>query len=58
MLDEVPFSLYAELVFRINALRRAGRLDAEKARLAEMGRSGRLPARDAYRRSLRGPPTP
>lgn len=24
MLDGVPFSLYAELVFRINALRRAG----------------------------------
>ena len=53
VLDEVPFSLYAELVFRINALKRAGRLDVEKARLAEMGKSGRLPARDAYRRSLR-----
>ena len=58
VLDEVPFSLYAELVFRINALRRAGRLGAEKARLAEMGRSGRLPARDAYRQSLRSTPAP
>ena len=58
VLNEVPFSLYAELVFRINALRRAGRLDAEKARLVKMGRSGRLPARDAYRRSLREPPAP
>ena len=58
VIDEVPFSLYAELVFRVNALGRAGRLDAEKARLAEMGRSGRLPARDAYRRSLRDPPEP
>lgn len=56
VLDEVPFSLYAELVFRINALRRAGRLDAEKARLVEMGKSGRLPARDEYRRSLRDTP--
>lgn len=56
VIDEVPFSLYAELVFRINALRRAGRLESEKARLVEMGRSGRLPARDAYRRSLRADP--
>lgn len=56
VLDEVPFSLYAELVFRIGALRRAGRFEAEKARLAEMGRAGRLPARDEYRRSLREPP--
>ena len=55
VLDEVPFSLYAELVFRINALRRAGRLESEKARLVGMGRSGGLPARDAYRRSLRDP---
>ena len=53
VIDEVPFSLYAELAFQINALRRAGRLDAEKARLVEMGRSETIPARDAYRRSLR-----
>ena len=53
VLDEIPFSLYAELVFRVNELKRAGRLDAEKARLVEMGRSGSLPARDAYRRSLK-----
>ena len=56
VLDEIPFSLYAELVFRINALRRDGRLEAEKARLVKLGRAGRLPARDAYRRSLRAPP--
>ena len=56
VLDEVPFSLYAELAFRINALRRTGRLDAEKARLVEMARSESLPARDAYRRSLRNAP--
>lgn len=56
VIDEVPFSLYAEMVFRINALRRAGRLNVEKARLVEMGRSRSLPARDAYRRSLRDPP--
>lgn len=56
VLDEIPFSLYAELVFRVNSLRRAGRLEAEKARLVGMGRSGSLPARDAYRRSLRDLP--
>ena len=56
VLDEIPFGLYAELAFRLNALRRAGRLEAEKARLVEMGRSRRLPARDAYRRSLRAVP--
>ena len=56
VLDEIPFSLYAELVFRLNALRRAGCLEAEKARLVEMGRSGRLPARDAYRHSLKAAP--
>ena len=56
VLDEIPFSLYAELAFRLNTLRRAGRLAAEKARLVEMGRSGRLPTRDVYRRSLRAVP--
>lgn len=55
VLDEVPFSLYAELMFRVNELRRDGRLGPEKARLARMGRSGRLPTRDAYRRSLGRP---
>lgn len=58
VIDEVPFTLYAELVFRSNALRRAGRLEAEKSRLVKMGRSGRLPARDAYRLSLRDIPAP
>ena len=56
VLDEIPFGLYAELALRLGALRRAGRLEAEKARLVGMGRSGRLPTRDAYRRSLREPP--
>ena len=53
VLDEVPFSLYAELVFRIGALGRTGRFEAEKARLAEMGRSDKIPTRDEYRHSLR-----
>ena len=51
--DEVPFSLHAELTSRINALRRAGIPNAEKACLVVTGRSKRLPARDAYRRNLR-----
>ena len=50
--DRVPYSVYAELVFRVNGLRARGLFDSEKKRLNEMGAAGSLPNRDAYRRQL------
>lgn len=54
MLDEIPYSVYAELIFRMNGLRAAGLFESEKKNLIEAGRAGNTPNRDAYRARLRG----
>ena len=53
ILDEIPYSIYAELVFRINGLKSNGVFDAEKKRLIEMSENGCLPRRDQYRAHLK-----
>lgn len=53
VLDEIPYSVYAELVFRMNGLRSAGLFDSEKERLVELGAAGNSPNRDAYREHLK-----
>ena len=53
ILDRVPFSLYAELVFRINGLKERGLFESEKAKLASMDRNDSIPNRDEYRRHLK-----
>lgn len=51
--DKIPYSIYAELVFRTHGLREAGLFDVEKKRLVEMGKAGKIPSRDEYRRQLK-----
>ncbi len=51
--DQVPFSLYAELVFRINGLKERGLFESEKAKLAVMGKNGSIPRRNEYRKRLK-----
>ena len=53
ILDEIPYSVYAELVFRMSGLRAVGLFESEKKNLAEMGRAGKTPNRDEYRERLR-----
>lgn len=54
VLDDIPYSVYAELVFRMNGLRAAGLFESEKKNLVEAGRAGNAPNRDAYRAHLKG----
>ena len=54
MLDEIPYSVYAELIFRMNGLRAAGLFESEKKALIEAGRAGGALNRDAYRARLKG----
>ena len=54
VLDEIPYSVYAELIFRMNGLRAAGLFESEKKNLIEAGRAGSAPNRDAYRARLKG----
>ena len=54
VLDGIPYSVYAELIFRMNGLRTAGRFEAEKKHLIKAGRAGKPPNRDEYRERLKG----
>lgn len=54
VLDEIPYSVYAELIFRMNGLVAAGLFESEKKALIEAGRAGKAPNRDAYRARLKG----
>ena len=54
VLDEIHYSVYAELIFRMNGLRTAGLFESEKKNLIEAGRTGNAPSRDAYRTHLKG----
>ena len=53
VVDNIPYSIYAELVFRINKLQIAGQFGYEKNRLIEMSKTGSLPNRDEYRAQLK-----
>ena len=53
VLDQIPYSLYAELAFKVRELKSRNIFDSEKRRLVEMGRAGNLPSRDEYRKHLR-----
>lgn len=53
VLDEIPYSVYAEIIFRMNGLRAAGLFDSEKKKLVEAGRAGNAPNRDEYRERLK-----
>ena len=53
VLDEIPYSVYAELIFRMNGLRSTGLFDSEKKHLIESGMAGNVPSRDAYRERLK-----
>ena len=52
--DKIPFSLYAELIFRMNGLKAHGLFEAEKANLVHMAETESVPNRDAYRKRLKG----
>ena len=52
--DKIPFSLYAELIFRMNGLKAHGLFEVEKASLVQVARIGSVPNRDAYRERLKG----
>jgi len=53
ILNEIPYSTYAELTFVINELIRKKLLEAEKKRLIENTKKGKSPNRDEYRAHLR-----
>lgn len=53
ILEDIPYSLYAEFVFRANEMRRKGIVDSEKEWLLGMLKSGNLPNRDEYRKHLK-----
>lgn len=50
--DQVPYSIYAEIVFRINGLRAKGIFESEKRRLVKMTEAGNVPNRNEYRKQL------
>ena len=52
ILDKIPYSTYAEFTFVIRALKRKKLLNAEKKRLLQLGKDGKLPKRDEYRKHL------
>lgn len=54
VLDIIPYSVYAELVFKANGLRHKGLLDSEKEWLLSRARAGKVPDRDEYRNRLKG----
>ena len=53
VLDRIPFSLYAEIVFKMNGLKERGLFVSEKAKLVNMGTRNKLPNRDEYREYLK-----
>ena len=53
IVDEIPYSIYAELVFRINGLKAKGLFESEKKKLIQMAKDGRLYNRNEYRNYLR-----
>ena len=54
VVDQIPYSIYAELVFKMRGLRARGLFDLEKAQLIKMGMNGNPPMRDEYRKRLKG----
>ena len=52
IIDQIPYSIYAELAFRVGALKSKGLFDAEKKRLLKMGSDKTLPSRNEYRSQL------
>ncbi len=52
ILDNIPYSIYAELVFKANELDRKRLLDSEKEYLLSSAKKGTLPNRDEYRDHL------
>jgi len=52
ILESIPYSIYMEIAFVINALKNGGALEEEKQRLLSMAK-GKLPKRDEYRKQLR-----
>lgn len=53
VLDKIPYSMYAEIVFRINGLKSKNIFEREKKNLIKMGKEGMLPNRDRYRSYLK-----
>ena len=53
IIDDIPYSIYAEIVFRINSLRSKGIFDDEKKWLIQAAKSGKLPTRNEYRERLK-----
>lgn len=53
ILDEIPYSIYAEMVFKINELKRKNMFESEKKRLIDMAKSNKIPNREEYRSQLK-----
>jgi len=53
VVDGIPYSIYAELCFRIRGLVDSGKFESEKKRLLQMYREGNMPRRDDYRVQLK-----
>ncbi|EPA06179.1 hypothetical protein [Candidatus Nitrosarchaeum limnium] len=53
VVDEIPYSTYAELSSVANELKRRNILEIEKQRLLRWAKEGNLPNRDEYREHLR-----
>lgn len=52
IVDSVPFTHYRMLKRKQSRLEKAGLFEDEKKRLNDMGKAGRLPTRDVYKREL------
>lgn len=52
IVDSVPFTHYRMLKRKQGRLEKAGLFEEEKKRLSNMGKTGRLPTREAYKREL------
>ena len=51
--NDIPFSIYAELLFRINQLKAKNMFESEKSHLIQLYEKNNIPDRNTYRENLK-----